>query len=110
MVIYYYQDFNRGIKYSTANKNLAAEHFFSVFGKAENLSSEKKSLKKGLKLQLQSCWPTSKEFRAINQPPPPRTVFYAEIPLVTLDEVKFSILMLRGSARGRKQECGCERR
>lgn len=28
MVIYYYQDFNHGIKYSMANKELAAEKRF----------------------------------------------------------------------------------
>lgn len=51
MVIYYYQDFNRGIKYSFANKNLAAERCLSS-EKRQNLSSEKKSLKKGIKITI----------------------------------------------------------
>lgn len=47
MVIYYYQDFKRGIKYSDANKNLAAERFFLVFGKtAKFILGEEKPQKK----------------------------------------------------------------
>lgn len=50
MVIYYYQDSNRGIKYSIANKKWQP-NFVRFTGKGVR----KEKPRKGLKLQLRSC-------------------------------------------------------
>lgn len=52
MVIYYYQDFNRGIKYSDANKNLAAERFFLVFGKTAKFILGEEKPQKRIKITI----------------------------------------------------------